>query len=120
MTRPRIAYVAAVLFLPACAGVLGGELGPARGEPPIWDKALHFIAYFVLSALIALALQAPRNVLRGMAGLITMGAVLELVQGLVGRDMSAWDELANTLGVIAGAVVAWAVIAVLVARNPSR
>lgn len=30
------------------------------------------------------------------------GGALEIIQGMVGRDMSVYDELANTLGVLAG------------------
>lgn len=110
---------AAVFFLPACAGVLGGELGPARGEPHFWDKAMHFTAYFILSALAVAALRARKQALLAMLGLIVMGAVLEVIQGLIGRDMSARDELANTLGVITGAIVVWAVRAVLVRPRPA-
>jgi VanZ family protein len=109
---------AAILFLPAFAGVLGGELGPSAGEPHIWDKALHFTAYFVLSALAVSALRARRTAFLAMLGLIAMGAALEIVQGLIGRDMSAWDELANTLGIIGGAAVVWTVRAVLVRFRP--
>jgi VanZ family protein len=105
---------AAILFLPACAGVLGGELGPSGGEPHFWDKALHFTAYFVLSALAVAALRARSKALLAMLGLIAMGGALEILQGMIGRDMSAYDELANTLGVLSGAIVVWAVRAALV------
>jgi VanZ family protein len=105
---------AAILFLPACAGVLGGELGPSGGEPHFWDKALHFTAYFVLSALAVAALRAKSKALLAMLGLIAMGGALELLQGMIGRDMSAYDELANTLGVLSGAIIVWAVRAALV------
>jgi len=110
----KVVHAAAIFFLPACAGVFGGELGPSGGEPHFWDKAMHFIAYFVLSALAVAALRARRKALVAMLALIAMGAALELIQGMIGRDMSARDELANTLGVIAGAAVVWAVRAVLV------
>jgi VanZ family protein len=116
--RSRIAYAAAVLFPPAWAGVLGGELGTSGGAPQLWDKALHFIAYFVLSVLMTLALQAPRKMLWGMLGLVAMGGMLEILQGWVGRDMSALDELANSLGVVAGASLAG--MALLVGRQASR
>lgn len=105
---------AAILFLPAWAGVLGGELGPSRGAPHIWDKALHFTAYFILSVLAVAALRARKKAFLAILALTAMGAVLEIIQGLTGRDMSALDELANTLGVIAGAIIVWAIRAVLV------
>lgn len=115
----KVVRAAMILFLPACAGVLGGELGPARGEPHLWDKALHFTAYFVLSALAVAALRARRPALWAMLGLIAMGGALEILQGLIGRDMSAYDELANTLGVVAGAAIVWIVRAVLVRFRPA-
>ncbi|MGN6514268.1 MAG: VanZ family protein [Rhizomicrobium sp.] len=105
---------AAILFLPACAAVLGGELGPSSGGPHLWDKAVHFTAYFILSILAVAALRARQKAILAMMGLIAMGAALEVIQGIIGRDMSALDEVANTLGVIAGAAVVWTVRAVLV------
>ncbi|MBS0275184.1 MAG: VanZ family protein [Proteobacteria bacterium] len=78
---------------------------------------MHFIAYFVLSALAAMALQDKRRVLWAVLGLIAMGAALELLQGAVGRDCSGWDEIANTFGVVAGALPVW--VALLVARKSS-
>lgn len=105
---------AEILFLPACAGVLGGELGPSSSGPHLWDKAVHFTAYFILSILAVAALRARRKALLAMLGLIAMGALLEVIQGIIGRDMSVLDELANSLGVITGAVVVWTVRAVLV------
>jgi len=110
---------AAILFLPACAGVLGGELGPSTGEPHFWDKALHFIAYFILSALAVAALRARWKALLAMAGLIAMGGALEIIQGMIGRDMSLYDEMSNTLGVVAGGVVVWLVRAALVRFRPA-
>ena len=115
----KVVRAAMIFFLPACAGVLGGELGPSRGEPHLWDKALHFTAYFVLSALAVAALRARRPALWAMLGLIAMGGALEILQGLIGRDMSVYDEVANTLGVVAGAVTVWIVRAVLVRFRPA-
>jgi VanZ family protein len=110
---------AAILFLPACAGVLGGELGPSSGEPHFWDKALHFIAYFILSALAVAAMRARWKALLAMAGLIAMGGAMEIIQGMIGRDMSLYDEMSNTLGVVTGGIVVWAVRAVLVRFRPA-
>lgn len=115
----KLSRWSAILFLPAWAGVFGGELGPSSGEPHIWDKALHFIAYFVLSVLGVTALAASKRALWAMLGLILMGAMLEVIQGMIGRDMSALDELANSLGVIAGGLAAWAVLTVLVRLQPA-
>jgi VanZ family protein len=116
----RIAYAAAVLFPPAWAAVIGGELEGRHGQPLMWDKLLHFIAYFGLSVLLTLILQPRRKVLLGMLALVAMGGALEIVQGLIGRDASFLDELANTLGVIAGAAVARLSIVLLVDRGTAR
>ena len=110
----RIAYRAAVLFLPAAAGVLGGELGPSSGEPHIWDKAVHFTAYFIMSWLAVTALKSRATALWAMLGLIVMGGALEIIQGLIGRDCSLQDEIANSLGVLAGGLVAWIVVRLVV------
>lgn len=115
----RAVRMAAILFLPAWAGVVGGELGSSHGEPHLWDKALHFGAYFILSVLAVAALRAKKEAILAMLGLIAMGAILEVIQGAIGRDMSAYDELANTLGVIAGAVTVWATRAALVRLRPA-
>jgi VanZ family protein len=112
----RLAYGAAVLFLPAAAGVLGGELGPSAGEPHIWDKAVHFTAYFVMSWLAVAALKSRATALWAMLGLIVMGGALEIIQGLIGRDCDIHDEIANSLGVLAGGLVAWIIVR-LVARS---
>ena len=104
----RLAYLAAVVFLPALAGVIGGELGPSGGGGvALWDKGVHFTAYFVLSFLATLALEARRMAVFAVAGLIAIGGALEIVQGLIGRDMELGDEIANTLGALAGAAIAW-------------
>ena len=102
----------AVLFWPAAALVIYGELS-SRPERlfftlfgAINDKVLHFEAYFVLGAMAAAAFKSRKPVLRAVIGLILLGGVLEIVQSYVGRDMSIWDELANTAGAISGAVIA--------------
>ena len=110
----KLSRWSAILFLPALAGVVGGELGPSAGQPHFWDKAIHFIAYFVLSMLAVTIFRASKRALWAMLGLIAVGALLEIVQGMIGRDMSAMDELANSLGVLAGGIAAWAAVTMLV------
>ena len=102
----------AVLFWPAVAVVTYGELSsqPERLFLTLFgfinDKVLHFEAYFVLGAMAAAAFNSRKPVLRAVIGLILLGGVLEIIQSYVGRDMSIWDELANTAGAISGAVIA--------------
>ena len=100
---------AMALFWPGLALVVWGELIRGGGPPlELWDKLLHFIAYFGLSGMAFVALGGRRRALWAAAGLIVLGGVLEIVQGMIGRDMSLYDEFANTLGVAAGVVVGWA------------
>ncbi|HMI96502.1 MAG TPA: VanZ family protein [Micropepsaceae bacterium] len=104
-----------ILFYPALVLVIWGELtGP---EPQVLDffgdfsdKALHFIAYFGLAAMAAAGFKSRRAVVLTGLSLIVLGGVLEIVQGFTGRDMSFYDELANTAGVGAGAILARAII----------
>lgn len=102
------------LFWPAVAVVVWGELSPASGDSlHIWDKLLHFTAYFGLAGLAAVALGYGRRALWAALGLVLLGEVLEIVQGVTGRDMSFYDEIANALGVAAGALVAWGYLILL-------
>ena len=109
----------AVLFWPALTFVVWGELVAPEGRgllnflARINDKALHFIAYFILGAMAAAALKARRRVILAVLGLIAVGAVLELLQGYVGRDMSAYDELANIAGVVLGSSAARVIVQAL-------
>lgn len=103
------------LFWPAVAVVVWGELFATPGQTPlVWDKLLHFTAYFGLSGLafVALAGRTRRSVWAAL-GLVAMGGVLEIVQGMTGRDLSLYDEMANALGVLAGLGVGWIYLALL-------
>ena len=87
-------------------------------EINLWDKALHFTAYAGLAGMATIAVRAkPRRAVWWALGLIVLGGVLEIVQGMTGRDADIWDEAANTLGVVAGTALAWAGIAILRARK---
>lgn len=109
------------LILPAMMVVSYGELSHNKLvdvlEFNIWDKALHFTAYFGLCLMTTIAVRASRNAIWWALGLVLLGGALEIVQGLTGRDADIFDELANTLGVIAGFCVGWAGVAVLKTRN---
>ena len=99
----------AFLFWPALVLIVWGELapGPETVEVNVWDKALHFIAYFGLSLMATIAVRADRRALWWALGLVLMGGSLEIVQGMVGRDADIFDEVANTLGVISGLGLGW-------------
>jgi len=77
-----------------------------------WDKAEHFIAFYVLTALAIAAFPRRRLIWIAIA-LSAFGAGIELVQGLriVSRQRDFWDWLADTVAIAAVllpmALVAW-------------
>ncbi len=111
--------VVAGLVPPALLLVIFGELTHDNVlgslEIHVWDKALHFTAYFGLCLMTTVAVRADRRALWWAAALIALGGVLEIVQGMTGRDADIFDEVANTLGVLTGLGVGWAGTAVLYA-----
>jgi hypothetical protein len=109
------------LIAPALLAVIYGELTHADIvgvlEFHLWDKALHFTAYFVLCLMTTIAVRADRRALWWAVGLVLLGGALEIVQDMTGRDADIFDELANTLGVVTGLCIASAAIAFLKARK---
>jgi VanZ family protein len=96
------------LFLPALAVVIWGELKPStHGPEVIWDKLLHFIAYFGLAGIATVALaDRVRAIAASALALAVFGGILEIVQSFVGRDAEWGDEAANIVGVFAGSAAA--------------
>ena len=98
--------------------VVGGlavvSLGPFPQPdlPGRFESLPHVVAYAVgmLTALAA-TYRDPRQPVRRRdvvilaASLIAVGAILELAQRLVGRDVESTDVLANALGVVIGVAV---------------
>jgi Na+/H+-dicarboxylate symporter len=65
-----------------------------------WDKATHFIAFYVLTGLAVAAF--PKQNLFVLAALLSaFGALIEVVQGLpmVHRDRDFWDWVADTIAI---------------------
>jgi VanZ family protein len=105
--------VNAILFWPTLAFVVWGEILAPQGPgllDRINDKALHFMAYFLLAAMASMAVKKRRTAVPAVLGIILLGGVLEIIQGYVGRDMSFYDELANTAGAIPGGIMARLII----------
>jgi VanZ family protein len=85
-------------------------------EPPLptfvlADKAGHFAAYSVFTGVLLLAAVwrprrgpglFPRSARAIALTVVILGGLLELAQAFVGRDASAWDAVADALGVAAG------------------
>lgn len=90
-------------FWPAVAVIVWGELKPDAGaEGIIWDKVLHFTAYFGLAWLATLGWGRRIRPLLILAVILALGGTLEILQAMVGRDAEWGDMLANTLGGFAG------------------
>ena len=117
----RLRQIDKWLLLPAIAVVVYGELAhnPELGvlEFHIWDKALHFTAYFGLALMGAIAVRADRRLLWWAIALVVMGETLEIVQGMTGRDNDIYDELANSLGVLTGSGLGWVAVKLLKMRK---
>jgi len=117
----QIRRVDSWLIAPALLIVIFGELTHSLDVAVLasyfWDKALHFTAYFGLSLMTTIAVRANRNALWWALGLVLLGGSLEIIQGFTGRDADVFDELANTLGVLAGVGLGWLGISFLKARN---
>lgn len=86
-----------VLSLQADAGV----------APDNWDKVAHFLCY-ALFAILAYRVNPRSPAFPALClGIVAFGGLLEYGQSLTPtRTMSLADFLANTAGVIAGAVLA--------------
>lgn len=100
------------LIVPAIVLVSWGELNPSASalELEVWDKSLHFMAYFGLAGLICLALNGSRRVFAATMALMLFGGVLEVLQGFTGRDPSFADEIANMIGSALGAATGWFIL----------
>lgn len=70
------------------------------------DKVVHLLVYYIFAVLAYRMLGDKRHYLLLCLGVIAYGGLLELGQSFVpGRDMSGYDLLANTIGVVLGALV---------------
>jgi VanZ family protein len=107
-----------LLFWPGVVLVVWGELRsrPLEAAAHLWDKSLHFTAYFGLAAMATMVLERGRRLAWALLGIVALGGVLEILQALTGRDAEWSDMLANSLGALSGLGVAAALLA-LVARG---
>ena len=70
------------------------------------DKLLHLITYFLLSAFFTTLVQNARSLWLVVSGLVLFGVLIEVLQGLTGyRHFEIMDMLANSLGVLSGALI---------------
>lgn len=91
-----LVFVAAVVFTLYAALAPGDD---TAGLIP-WDKAKHFIVFYGLTFLAAMALPKSRW-WKIAAVLLAFGVAIEILQGLpiVGRDADVFDIVADALGI---------------------
>lgn len=97
----------AVAVLAVFLTLMIGPFGGVEAAANVWDKAAHFVVFgLFLWSFGVLFRRLPR--LLAAALTIAMGGAVEIVQGMVGRDASWGDLLADALGV-AVALLLWAI-----------
>jgi len=69
------------------------------------DKALHFSAYFAL--VLPLMLKQPKYWLVILLGYALLSGAIEILQPYVHHRYDIMDMLANTLGLVSGAMAAF-------------
>ena len=104
-------FTAPVFFgvaLAATATVIFESLMPTGPSASIgdFDKIMHFVSYFTLAGLWALAFRG-RSLITIVAALAVMGIGLEIAQQMMnlGRTGSIWDALANFAGCVLAAFI---------------
>jgi VanZ family protein len=101
--RRKINRLAFAVFTAATLFTLWRALAPDDGGGSSlipWDKAKHFLVFYVLTALAIIALPSSRF-WRISVVLLAFGGAIEILQGLVGRDASWLDLLADACGICA-------------------
>jgi VanZ family protein len=91
-----------IVFLGASIFALAKALLPGDDSVGLipWDKAKHFIVFYVLSILASLALPQSRLHRIGVV-ILAFGGAIEILQGFVGRDASWLDLFADACGISA-------------------
>ncbi|MEM9938468.1 MAG: hypothetical protein AAF768_06440 [Pseudomonadota bacterium] len=94
----RLAFVALLVLITVLAFVSNDETSAVMDLVP-WDKAQHFIAYYVLGGVALVAFpRLPAVVL--LLLLFTQSALVEAAQPYFARDRDIWDLVANSAGLI--------------------
>jgi len=94
------------------------SLSPASGiSVGDWDKLAHFLTYGLFAVLAYWVVKDSKARLLVCIAIVIYSGLIEVGQSFVpGRFMSGYDFLANTLGVIIGAITV-RFLAPSVARN---
>ncbi|MDQ3287875.1 MAG: VanZ family protein [Pseudomonadota bacterium] len=106
--------------------VMLGSLLPARDLPPVpfngFDKVQHLLGYAALSTYAVMLFARPRMQAICAVGLVVLGVGLEFAQASMtnSRQADPADALFNSLGVLAGLLVAATPLAALLQRVDCR
>lgn len=114
--RQTVRIIMLIMFL-SCIVAL--SLLPPNDLPQVklfegFDKIVHFLMYFPLSALLCWNLRTEQKVHRiiwVILGAVFWGIFMEIMQLTMhlGRTFSWYDELVNFIGVIIGVTIYWSV-----------
>ncbi len=102
----RILLVAYMLVILSVSTVPGYNFQKTWLLP--WDKLIHLVEYFILGILAMKSINtlSSRNLKIVIPFGILFGAMDEYLQSFIsGRYSSGWDVLADTIGVIIGALL---------------
>lgn len=105
---PLLLWMIRLAALVAALATLWLAFEPPGDGPGLipWDKAGHFLSFFVLTLLLSLALpRMPRGIL--ILALVIAGGGIEIVQGYVGRDADWKDWIADIAGIACAALPVW-------------
>ena len=102
-------WIARAGFVTALAGVIVLSFGPSdpltiTSELIPWDKARHYLAYLMLSALALVAFANVPAMFIGLC-LFTVGLSVEMLQPAFNRTLSFMDLAANASGILTVFVV---------------
>lgn len=97
----------AVALLVVLLGAMVGPFQNVEAAANVWDKAAHFVAFGLILWSIGVLFRRLPRALAALSALALGGAV-ELIQGMVGRDASWGDLLADGLGILL-ALLLWMV-----------
>lgn len=84
------------------------------------DLIAHFVAYGGLAGMAAMALHGRKATIWAVAGLIALGALLEIMQSFTGRETEFADAVANSAGAICGGFSGRAIVEPLYRRYVSK
>jgi len=107
MKRQILRRLRAPLFWMAIAVVYVAAIMPGSEAPTLGfaDKTDHLVAFVTLTILGRIAYQHLPCLLLA-AGLVLLGILIEVTQGVVGRDASALDVAWDCAGILVGLVAA--------------